>query len=97
LSKGFRDRGQQRVKGFLMFQNAEDDVEEFAHEGATNGEVMEFAILQTGNPRLEGLRPTPSNAVAIARRQASNDSHKKGQEESARVSVPKGQQDSARV
>ena len=44
-----------------MFQNAEGDVEEFAHEGATNGEVMEFAILQTGNPRLEGLRPTPSD------------------------------------
>jgi hypothetical protein len=34
------------VEGFLMFKNAKGDVEEFAHDGAADSEIMEFAALQ---------------------------------------------------
>ena len=44
-----------------MFKNAEGDVEEFAHDGAADSEVVELAVLQNGDPRLQGFAPTPSD------------------------------------
>jgi hypothetical protein len=31
--KGFRKREEEGVEGFSVFKNAEDDVDEFAHDG----------------------------------------------------------------
>ena len=44
-----------------MFEHTEGDVEELAHDGAADSEVMELAAFQNGDPRLEGLTPTPSD------------------------------------
>ena len=45
-------RDEQRVEGFLVFKNAEGDVEEFAHDGAADSEGMEFSAFQNCDPRL---------------------------------------------
>ncbi len=44
-----------------MFQNAEGDVEEFAHDGAADSENMELSAFKDCNPGLQGLTPTPSD------------------------------------
>ena len=44
-----------------MSENAEGNVEEFAHNGGANSEVMEFTTFQDCDPRLEGFAPTPSD------------------------------------
>ena len=46
----------------MVFKNAEGDVEEFAHDGAADSEMMELSAFQNGDPRLEGLTPTPSDS-----------------------------------
>ena len=45
----------------MVFKNAEDNVEEFAHDGAADSEVMEFAALEVCDPRPKGFAPTPSD------------------------------------
>jgi hypothetical protein len=44
-----------------VFKNAEGDVKEFAHDGAADSEMMEFAAFQYPHPGLKGRRPTPSD------------------------------------
>jgi hypothetical protein len=41
------------LKG-VVFKNAEGDVEEFACDGAADGEIMEPSAFQNCNPRLKG-------------------------------------------
>jgi hypothetical protein len=50
-----------------VFKNAEGDVEELAHDGAADSQVMEFAAFEDCNPRLKGFAPTPN-----AKRQTPN-------------------------
>jgi len=45
----------------LVFKNAESDVEELAHDGAANGQVMEFAPLKESDPGLESCAPAPGD------------------------------------
>src|SRR5882762_10330727 len=61
-SNGFRDRGQHRVEGLMVFKNAEDNVEEFAHDGAADSEMMEFSALEHCDPKLKGFAPPPSDS-----------------------------------
>jgi hypothetical protein len=44
-----------------MFKNAEGEVEEFAHDGAADSEIMECVAFEDGDPGLKGLTPTPSH------------------------------------
>jgi hypothetical protein len=37
-----------------MSKNAEGDVKEFAHNGAADGKIMEFAALEQSDPRPQG-------------------------------------------
>ena len=43
-----------------MAKNSESNVEEFAHDGAANGEVMELTAFEKDDPKLEGSAPAPS-------------------------------------
>jgi hypothetical protein len=43
-----------------MTKHSESNVEEFAHDGAPNGEVMELTAFENDDPRLEGAAPAPS-------------------------------------
>src|ERR1700745_295808 len=45
-----------------MFKNAEGDVEEFAHNGAADSQIMELSAFKDCNPGLKGLTPTPSDS-----------------------------------
>jgi hypothetical protein len=39
----------------LISKNAEGDVKEFAHDGAADSEIMEFSVLEFGDPRLQNF------------------------------------------
>ena len=41
----------------LISKNAEG--EEFAHDGAADSEIMEFSVLEFGDPRLQNFAVTP--------------------------------------
>ena len=43
----------------LISKNAEGDVKEFAHDGAADGEIVEFSVLEFGDPRLQNFAVTP--------------------------------------
>ena len=45
----------------MMAKNFESNVEEFAHDGAANGEVMEVTAFENDDPKLEGSAPAPSD------------------------------------
>jgi hypothetical protein len=53
-SRGFGDEDKRGVKGLLMSKNAEGDVKEFAHNGAADGKIMEFAAFEQSDPRPQG-------------------------------------------
>ena len=60
-SNGFRDKNQLGVEGLLMTKNSESNVEQLAHDGAPNGEVMELTSFEKDDPGLEGSAPAPSD------------------------------------
>ena len=41
--------------------DAEGDMKEFAHDGVTDSEGMEFTTFEYSDPRLEGFAPAPSD------------------------------------
>ena len=40
-----------------MFEDAKGDVKELAHDGASDSELSEFALLEQSDPGLEGSAP----------------------------------------
>jgi hypothetical protein len=45
----------------LISKNAEGGVKEFAHDGAADGEIVEFSVLEFGDPRLRNFAVTPGD------------------------------------
>jgi hypothetical protein len=46
----------------LVFKNAESEVEQFAPNSATDSQIRELSALQSSNPRLKRLTPTPRDS-----------------------------------
>jgi hypothetical protein len=61
-SKGFRHKDERRIEGFVVSKNAEGDVEELRHDGAADGQIGEFSLLQQSEPGFKGLTPAPSDS-----------------------------------
>jgi hypothetical protein len=50
------------VEWCLVFENTEGDVEEFAHDGAADGQGAKFSFLEQGNPGPERFTPSPGDS-----------------------------------
>jgi hypothetical protein len=50
------------IEGLLVFENTEDDVKEFAHDGATDSKRLEMPFLERVSPLGNGLGPTASGS-----------------------------------
>ena len=50
------------MKGLAVPKDAEDDVKQFAHNGAADGQRSQLTSLELLSPRSDGFRPAPGDA-----------------------------------